>query len=118
MAVLTHLSERNEVAPRQWFLETGFGRLDGTSHPIFPDLEAAQQWMAQRLARSNSSRNLAPLAEWPEGIGGPEASWVRLVPRMCWIAYEQWVARYDAAEEMLDAQCVILSGKVREGRDS
>lgn len=52
VAVLTHLSERKEVAPGQWFLEAGFGRLDRTSHPTFPDLEAAQQWMAQRLARS------------------------------------------------------------------
>ena len=29
LAVLTHLSDSNEVAPGQWFLEAGFGRLEG-----------------------------------------------------------------------------------------
>jgi hypothetical protein len=29
LAVLTHLSEDNEVAPGQWFLEAGFGPLGG-----------------------------------------------------------------------------------------
>ncbi|WP_338105381.1 hypothetical protein [Microvirga tunisiensis] len=29
VAVLTRLSDQNEVAPGQWFLEAGFGRLGG-----------------------------------------------------------------------------------------
>ena len=49
IAVLTHLSEHNEVAPGQWFLEAGFGRLDGVHHPTFANLDAAQDWIRQRL---------------------------------------------------------------------
>ena len=41
VAVLTHLSEDNEVAPGQWYLEAGFGRIDGVNHPGFADLDAA-----------------------------------------------------------------------------
>jgi hypothetical protein len=51
VAVLTHLSERNEIAPGQWYLEAGFGPLEGPSHPTFVDLEAAQAWINQRLAK-------------------------------------------------------------------
>jgi hypothetical protein len=50
VAVLTHLSEDNEVAPGQWYLEAGFGRLDGGSHPTFSNLDMVQEWIAQRLA--------------------------------------------------------------------
>ena len=49
VAVLVHLSEENEIAPGDWFLEAGFGRLDGVEHPTFSDLEAAQDWLAKRL---------------------------------------------------------------------
>lgn len=49
VAVLVRLSDENEVAPGQWFLEAGFGRLDGISYPTFADLDAAQQWIVQRL---------------------------------------------------------------------
>jgi hypothetical protein len=31
VAVLVHLSDEHEVAPGQWFLEAGFGRLGGPS---------------------------------------------------------------------------------------
>jgi hypothetical protein len=51
VAVLVHLSDENEVAPGQWFLEAGFGRLGGVTHPAFADLDAAQEWISQRLAR-------------------------------------------------------------------
>ena len=51
LAVLTHLSAENEVAPGQWFLEAGFGPLDGINHPTFADLDAAQAWIGQRFAR-------------------------------------------------------------------
>ncbi len=51
VAVLTHLSDQNEIAPGQWFLEVGFGPVDGVNHPIFRDLEATREWIGQRLAR-------------------------------------------------------------------
>jgi hypothetical protein len=51
LAVLTHLSDDNEVAPGQWFLEAGFGPLDGVNNPTFGDLDAAQDWIGQRLTR-------------------------------------------------------------------
>jgi hypothetical protein len=31
---------------------------------------------------------------------------------MRWATYERWVARYDAAEEMLDAQLVVAAGRL------
>jgi hypothetical protein len=51
LAVLTHLSSDNEVAPGQWFLEAGFGPVDGVNQPTFADLDAAQAWIVERLAR-------------------------------------------------------------------
>jgi hypothetical protein len=50
VAVLSHLSAGNEVAPGQWYLEAGFGRIDGTSHPTFSNLDMAQAWINERLA--------------------------------------------------------------------
>ncbi len=50
VAVLVRLSDENEVAPGQWYLEAGFGRLDGGSHPTFSNLDLAQEWISQRLA--------------------------------------------------------------------
>ena len=51
VAVLVRLSDDNEVAPGQWYLEAGFGRLDGGSHPTFSNLDMAQEWISQRLER-------------------------------------------------------------------
>jgi hypothetical protein len=51
MAVLVHLSDRNEAAPGHWFLEAGFGSLGGVTDPTFADLDTAQNWISQRLAR-------------------------------------------------------------------
>ena len=51
VAVLTRLSEQHEGAAGHWYLEAGFGRLDGPNHPTFPDLQAAQEWITQRMAR-------------------------------------------------------------------
>ena len=51
LAVLTHLSDANEVAPGQWYLEAGFGRLDSPNHPTFASLGTAQDWIGRRLAR-------------------------------------------------------------------
>jgi hypothetical protein len=51
VAVLVRLSDANEVAPGQWYLEAGFGRIDGTNHPIFSTLDMAQDWISQLLAK-------------------------------------------------------------------
>ena len=33
VAVLVRLSDENEVAPGQWYLEAGFGQIDGVQSP-------------------------------------------------------------------------------------
>jgi hypothetical protein len=49
LAVLTHLSEDNEVAPGQWFLEAGFGPLGGgTNRP-------SRIWTQPRVGSSSAS---------------------------------------------------------------
>ncbi len=50
VAVLVRLSEQHEEQAGQWFLEVGFGRLDGPNHPVFSDLDEAQNWIEQRRA--------------------------------------------------------------------
>ena len=49
VAVLVRLSDENEVAPGDWFLEAGFGRVGSVNHPTFPDLDAAQDWIVKRV---------------------------------------------------------------------
>ena len=53
LALLVRLSDTNEVAPGQWFVEAGFGRLDGGNHPTFSNLDMAQDWISQRLAKGS-----------------------------------------------------------------
>ena len=50
VAVLTHLGDQYDGVSGHWYLEAGFGRLDGPNHPTFPDLDTAQDWFSQRLA--------------------------------------------------------------------
>jgi hypothetical protein len=52
VAVLTHLGDQYDRVSGHWYLETGFGRLDGPNHPTFATLDAAQDWLSQRLARA------------------------------------------------------------------
>jgi hypothetical protein len=59
VAVLVRLSADNEIAPGAWFLEAGFGGLDGPDHPTFADLDAAQDWISARLERLGRRSNLA-----------------------------------------------------------
>jgi len=47
--VLVHLSEEHGREAGRWYLEHGFGKLDGPVHPIFNDLDEAQDWVAQRF---------------------------------------------------------------------
>jgi hypothetical protein len=56
VAVLVHLSDENEVAAGDWYLEAGFGpRLDGPYHPTFPSLGAALDWIERQLGRARIS---------------------------------------------------------------
>lgn len=48
VAVLVQLSEEEGVAPGQWFLEAGFGILH-EAYVIFPDLDAAQEWIFKQI---------------------------------------------------------------------
>jgi hypothetical protein len=50
VAVMVRLSDDNEVAAGQWYLEVGFGRIDGTNH-LISTLDYAQAWISQRLAK-------------------------------------------------------------------
>ncbi|MFC1456126.1 hypothetical protein ACETIH_05200 [Microvirga arabica] len=52
VAVLVRLSDENEVAPGQWYLEAGFGRLEGINRPTFSNLDMAKDWIGQRLSRT------------------------------------------------------------------
>ena len=49
VAVLVRLSDLHGKKAERWYLEHGFGKLDGPAHPIFTDLEEARNWMAQRV---------------------------------------------------------------------
>jgi hypothetical protein len=51
-AVLVRLSDVHGEASGQWFLEAGFGALDRHQRPIFPDIDAAQNWIVDRIARA------------------------------------------------------------------
>lgn len=56
VAVLVRLSDQHDGAMGHWFLEHGFGRLDGPAHPTFANLEAAQDWISLRLAPPRRAR--------------------------------------------------------------
>jgi len=51
VAVLVRLSRQHaEIGLEgRWFLEAGFGPLQGTENPVFSDLDAAQAWARERL---------------------------------------------------------------------
>ena len=67
VAVLVRLSEENEIAPGEWFLEAGFGGLDGPDHPSFKDLDGAQDWIGERLATLSQSLRRCPRPASPCG---------------------------------------------------
>ena len=49
LAVLVRLSDGYHDLSGSWFLEHGFGRLDGPTHPVFETIDAAQRWIETRL---------------------------------------------------------------------
>jgi len=50
VAVLVLLSDQYGPEAGRWFLETGYGPVDGVTHPTFTDVSEAQEWIAGRLA--------------------------------------------------------------------
>jgi hypothetical protein len=50
VAVLVRLSEEHGRKAGRWYLEQGFGKLEGLVPPIFTDLDEAQDWLAQRFS--------------------------------------------------------------------
>ena len=50
VAVLVRLSDQQDGLGGRWFLEAGFGRLDGPVHPTFADLTLAEGWIRARLS--------------------------------------------------------------------
>jgi hypothetical protein len=52
VAVLVRLSDEHGELAGLWFLEAGFGGVDAIDHPTFPDLAAAQEWLANRIQRA------------------------------------------------------------------
>ena len=50
VAVLVRLSEEQGVYAGQWYVEKGFGGLDGPKHPTFADMDAAQSWVRRKLS--------------------------------------------------------------------
>ena len=51
VAVLVRLTEEHDDLAGLWFLEVGFGPLGEQTYPTFADLEAAQNWIGQRLGQ-------------------------------------------------------------------
>lgn len=56
VAVLVRLSEANEIAPGQWFYETGFGPLNIPENPTFGSLEEAEEYIVGRIAVGRQRR--------------------------------------------------------------
>lgn len=60
-AVLTRLGSDHDEQSAHWFLEAGFGRLDGRpQHPTFVDLLEAESWIKQRLLGRDSGATHPP----------------------------------------------------------
>lgn len=50
VAVLVRLSDDHEgTYEGAWFLEVGFGKVDGNAHPVFATLDDAEAWIESRL---------------------------------------------------------------------
>jgi hypothetical protein len=50
VAVLVRLSAEHGRKAGRWYLEHGFGKLDRLAHPIFADLDEAQDWVEQQFS--------------------------------------------------------------------
>jgi len=54
VAVLVRLSDLHEDCSGCWFLEKGFGGLDGLEPPTFANIDLAQDWIVDHLAADAS----------------------------------------------------------------
>jgi hypothetical protein len=59
-AVLVRLSDQHDDLAGQWFYEHGFGPFDAPAHPVFGNLDAAQDWIRQRLNQTKSAQPAQP----------------------------------------------------------
>ena len=55
LAVLVRLSDQHTDNSGLWFLEAGFGVVADKEAPLFPDLDAAVRWLAQKSRHRISS---------------------------------------------------------------
>ena len=59
VAVLVRLSDQHDGVAGQWYHEHGFGpELEKPAHPIFPTLDAAQDWICERRSQSGKARRV------------------------------------------------------------
>ena len=56
-AILTQLTDKHEDLAGRWFLETGYGPVDGPSHPTFASLDEALGWIDGRLHAGTGGRS-------------------------------------------------------------
>jgi hypothetical protein len=59
-AVLVRLSEEHADLAGRWHYEHGFGPLETPSHPVFESLDAAQEWIRQRLNQTRRDQPTLP----------------------------------------------------------
>ena len=52
LGLVVRLSELHGQQAGEWFLKAGFGELDRQQRPTFPDVDAAQRWIAAHLTSS------------------------------------------------------------------
>ena len=55
-AALVRLSEQHGDMAGRWFLEHGFGGLDGPWYPLFDSLDAAKDWIAHHPGHGAACR--------------------------------------------------------------
>jgi hypothetical protein len=55
IAILVRLSDLHDDRSGCWFLEKGFGMLDVPGPPSFENLDAAQDWIREQLARGDEA---------------------------------------------------------------
>ena len=54
VAVLVQLSDEHGDDAGMWFLEAGFGPVDGPDQPKLANLDEAQDWIERRLAAAST----------------------------------------------------------------
>ena len=52
VAVLVRLSDDHDDLAGMWFLEAGFGWVTTAELPLFADIDKAQNWIEEQLARA------------------------------------------------------------------